>query len=140
MKVINGTVNVFKGNSIAVVEYDSSGCRWEEDEDFKAWCGDEYNNRINVIFNAFMHSFNENSKGLKIDTDNSNASIKLPFKLTNFERNQSMTGMWGQGKISVTGSLSIIDLSTNTEVCTIKIDGYGDGKDFNHTDGMAKML
>ena len=140
IKIIFGSVSVLKEKAKAVVEYDYSSTRWEDDEDFKTWCGEDYQKRKDAISNAFMSSFNENSKGIVLSTNPNESKYKFVLNIKNLERHQSFTGMWGQGKISVTGTLNIIDISNNNSVCTIEIDGYGDGKDFDITDGMAKCF
>lgn len=140
IKLDKGNISIFKEAAAAIVEFDYSNCRWEKTEDFQTWCGADFLTRKDVIRNSFLESFNRNSKGLRIQNDNESAKYKMTFELSNLERHQSMTGMWGQGTISVTGTLHIFDLSTGTEVMTITINKFGEGKDFTHTDGMGKTF
>ena len=66
--------------------------------------------------------------------------LAIIFKVTNLEKHQAFTGMWGQGKISVTGTIDILNIKTQEQVCSIFIDGYGASKDFNVTDGIGKCF
>ncbi len=138
VKVKEGKASFLKENASAIVEFDFSKTTWEEDEDFKTWCGDQYEKRKAVMQNAFVTSFNENSKGLKINSGAKDAKYKIVVEVKDLERHQSFTGMWGQGKISTTGYIKVFELSSNQIICDIYIDGYGSGKDFDITDGMEK--
>ena len=68
------------------------------------------------------------------------AEYSIIFKVTNLEKHQAFTGMWGQGKISVTGTIDILNIKTQEQVCSIFIDGYGASKDYNVTDGIGKCF
>ena len=138
VKVKEGKATFLKENVVAIVEFDFSKTTWEEKEDFKTWCGDQYEKRKEVMQDAFITSFNENSKGLKVSNNSNEAKYKIIIEVKDLERHQSFTGMWGQGKISTTAYIRIYDLSSNQQICVIFVDGYGSGKDFDYNDGMAK--
>lgn len=140
IKVTKGDVKVLKSKAEAVVEYDYSHAKWEKDQDFKTWCGEDFDVRVQVIASSFMESFNDHTKGMTISADSSSAAYKLAFDFDNFESHQAAVGWWGQGKLSVTGVLHVINLATGEEECTIAISKYGDSKDFTYTDAMSKTF
>ena len=138
VKVKEGKAAFLKENASAVVEYDFSQTTWEEKEDFKTWCGNQYDRRIDAIKQSFVKSFNENSKGLKIVESGSVAKYKILIEVKDLERHQAFTGAWGQGKFSTTAYIKVFDLSSQQIICVIYVDGYGSGKDYDYTDGLSK--
>lgn len=140
IKVKSGKKDFLKENAVAVILFDFSDARWEEKDSFKEWSGSDYDKRISVASENFVNSFNANTSGLKSTLKGDNAKYTIIFKVTNLERHQSFTGMWGQGKISVTGTISVINNETKEQICYIYIDGYGSSKDFNITDGIGKCF
>ena len=138
VKVKKGKASFLKENVVAIVEFDFSKTTWEEKEDFKTWCGNQYEKRKEVMQYAFITSFNNNSKGLKVSKNVNETKYKIIIEVKDLERHQSFTGMWGQGKISTTAYIRVYDLSSDQQICEIYVDGYGSGKDFDYNDGMAK--
>lgn len=57
VKVKMGNASFLKENGSAIVEFDFTKTTWEEDEDFKAWCGDQYEKRITAMQQSFVVSF-----------------------------------------------------------------------------------
>ena len=129
VKVKMGNASFLKENVSAIVEFDFTKTTWEEDEDFKAWCGDQYEKRITAMQQSFVVSFNENSKGLK---------IKIIIEVKDLERHQAFTGTWGQGKFSTTAYIKVLEIASNQIVCEIDVDGFGSGKDYDYADGLGK--
>ncbi|MCR5151767.1 MAG: hypothetical protein K6A98_01270 [Prevotella sp.] len=138
VKVKEGTTAFMKENAGAVVEFDFSKTTWQEKEDFKEWCGEDYEARLVAMRESFVNSFNENSSGLKIVKAVNEAKYKIVIEVKDLERHQSFTGMWGQGKFSTTATIKVFDIFSNQMVCEIDVDGYGSGKDFNYADGLGK--
>ena len=138
VKVKEGKVSFTKESVTAVVEFDFSKTTWEEKENFKTWCGDQYEKRINVIQQSFVNSFNENSKGLKVAESSNDAKYKMIIEVKDLERHQAFTGTWGQGKFSTTAYIKVVEISSNQTACGIEVDGYGSGKDYDYADGLGK--
>lgn len=140
IKLKAGSTSFLGETASAVVQMDFSSARWEEDEDFKTWCGEDYEVRVKTAVDNFIDAFNVNSKGLKIVKEQASAKYVMAFTIKNLERHQSFSGTWGQGKVSVTATLDIINAQTNEKVCTLFIDGYGSGKDYTTTDAIGKCF
>jgi len=66
----------------------------------------DYEARLEAMQEAFIKSFNENTKGLKIDNGATGAKYKIVVVVKDLERHQSFTGTWGQGKFSTTGTIT----------------------------------
>lgn len=129
IKVTSGNKSVLKESAVATLEFDYSETRWEKKDSYKERSGEEYENRVRVSIDAFKNTFNTVSKenGLII-SDSLDAKYKMVFKVKNLEQHQG-GGMWGRLYMAVTGTIDIIDLSSNNSVCTInidKVDGNGD--------------
>ncbi len=140
LKVQSGTTNFLKEDVISLVVFNFENATWEEDENYKAWCGEDYELRNKLAIENFIKAFNDESKSLKLTQETSDAKYRIVFNLTNLERHQSFSGMWGQCKISVTGVMEIIEIQTNKTVCSIFINKFGSGKDFTVTDGITKCF
>ncbi len=138
VKVVDGDKSVLKEKATAALTIDYSNARWEVKEDFKTWCGSDYEDRVNKTTAIFVSSFNDNSSNLKIGNDN--AKYDMVFTVTNMERHDSFTGMWGQCKVYVTGTIKIIDKASGNAVCTLQVDKCSGGADFVVTDGMVKCF
>lgn len=136
MKV--GNASWLKENGSAIVEFDFTKTTWEEDEDFKTWCGDQYEKRIAAMKQSFVASFNENSKGLKISDSSDGVKYIISIEVRDLERHQAFTGTWGQGKFSTTAYIKVFDIASNQIVCEIDVDGFGSGKDYDYADGLSK--
>ncbi len=140
VQISSGSVNCLKEEVTAVVEFDFSSTTWGGKKEFKAWCGDEYEERIKVMKEAFIASFNDNTKGMKVSKTAADAAYKMKIVVKDMDRHQAAAGFWGQGKFCMTGTITIVAAGSNQEVCVIKVDGYGWGSDYNYTDGMGKCF
>lgn len=138
IKVKNGQASFKNETANAIAEFDFSNTTWEGKENFKVWCKDQYENRITAIERAFVNSFNDNSKSLKISKDNSDIKYKIVIKVIDLERHQAFTGSWGQGKFSTTALIIVKEISSDMTICEIEVNGYGSGKDYDYADGLAK--
>ncbi len=134
-----GNVKCLKENESAVLTIDFSKVTWEKKENFKQWCGEDYDKRVTVSNSEFIKSFNENSKGVKIVEAGSDAKYKIVIDLTNFERKTASFG-WGRAHINIYGTLKVIDAATGDTVCTYTIDGVSGANDFVETDRFAKSF
>ena len=134
-----GNIKCLKENASAVLVLDFSNARWENDEDFKQWCGNSYEERVAISTSEFTRSFNECNKGLKIVNKENNAKYKILIELNNFVRKVSGWG-WGRAHIKIYGVLKIIDVASGKPVCTYDIDGVAGGNDYVETDRFAKSF
>lgn len=114
----SGNISVLKETANMLLEMDYSTTTWEIDDDYKAWSGNDYEERVRVSHTAFKNRFNNVSKGLKI-ADN-NAKYKMVFKVDNLEQHQGMS-MWGRFTMAITGTIEIIEINTNKSVLVIDV-------------------
>ena len=83
VRLLSGSTDVFKESATAILEFDYSETTWEEDEIYELYCGDEYEERVNVSVKAFEKKFNITSKGLKIKKEDANAKYNnRPYTFT----------------------------------------------------------
>lgn len=134
-----GNVKCLKENESAVLAIDFSKVTWEKKEDFKQWCGEDYDKRVAISNSEFTRSFNENSKGLKIIETGNDAKYKMVIELVNFERKAAAFG-WGSAHIKIYGTLKVIDAASGETVCTYTIDGVSGANDFVETDRFARSF
>lgn len=120
IKVISGDKNLLNDVATALFVIDYDGTRWEEDDDYKDWCGKDYDERVKISVEAFKSSFNSVSNGLKI-TENDDAKYKIVFKISNLEQHQGFKAAWGQQYMAISGTISIIEISSNKTVCCFEV-------------------
>ncbi len=140
VEITSGSAVCMKEEVPAVVEFDFSATTWAVKKDFKTWCGDEYESRLKAMKEAFVASFNENTKGMTISPAAADATYKMTVVVKDLDRKQAAMGFWGQGKFFMTGNIVIVAVGSGQEVCNIKINGYGWGADYDYTDGLAKCF
>ncbi len=140
VKVTSGNTNCLKNSEVATVEFDFSATTWHEKEDFKTWCKDDYEKRVEAMKSSFEKTFNEKTKGLRIDNNASDAKYKIVVVVKNLDRTQAKWGNWGQGTFLTKSVITVYDKSTGESVCEIVADDYGTGKDYNYADGLGKCF
>ena len=140
VKVTSGSTNCLKEAAAAIVEFDFSATTWHEKENFKTWCGDQYDQRVEAIKAQFESSFNEKTKGMKIDNNAADAKYKIVVVIKDLDRMQAKWGNWGQGTFLTKSVITIYDKATNESLCEIVADEYGTGKDYDYKDGLGKCF
>lgn len=138
LKVTKGDLSVLKEDATATWTIDLSDAVFENEGNFKDWCGDEYDTRVKLMNEAFYTSFNKNSNGLKL-VNEGDAPYRLVFKVKEFERKQG-PGMWGSCFIRVFGTMSIIDTATGETALELNVDGVKGDTDFVETDRFPKVM
>ena len=138
LKVTDGSLEVLKESSTATWKIDLSKAVFENDGDFKTWCGANYNERVKLMNDTFFSSFNKYSKGLKLVKSGS-APYKIVFKVDKFERKQG-GGMWGSCYIQVYGSLEVINVKTKKVALKIDVNGQKGDTDFVETERFGKTM
>ena len=139
VRLLSGNTDVFKESATALLEFDYSETTWEEDEIYELYCGDEYEERVNVSVKAFEKKFNVSSKGLKIKKDDSNAKYKIVFKVIDLEQHQSMS-MWGRQTMEVTAQIDVIEIATGNNVCSLKLTKIQGEADYATNDRITKVF
>lgn len=141
LKTTNGDASIVRNpDATAFVEINLEGCRWEKKEDYKAWCGNDYDARSGAaVVAGFTSGFNDKTKGMKIVPTKNNAKYSIVFNVVNMQRKQGM-GMWGSCFIKLYGTIIVTDLSTGEKVATIEVDGQNGDTDFVETDRIVKAF
>lgn len=139
LKVVSGSADFTKESAKAIVTVIFTNCKWEKKEDFKSWCGEDYDQRVNSAAPAIMSGFNLKSKGLKIVTDASAAKYKINFGVRNMQRKQGM-GFWGSCYIKLYGTITVTEISSGNTVCVIEVDGQSGDTDFVENDRIEKAF
>lgn len=140
LKVKSGKWTSLKSEDAKVcVEFDYSKARWEEGQSYETFCGDTYEPRVSASVETFIYAFNENTIGLKLSQDEKDAQYKFVFHIRNIERKMSGFG-WGRFFIRVYGEIEIIDIASNTTICTIMVNGHAGDADYIPEDRLAKCF
>lgn len=138
LKVTDGNLAVLKESATATWKIDLSKAVFENDGDFKAWCGADYDARVKLMNDTFFASFNKYSNGLKL-VEKGSAPYKLVFKVSKFERKQG-PGMWGSCFIKAYGDIEIVDAKTGEVALKLSVDGQPGDTDFVETDRFGKTM
>ncbi len=138
LKVKSGSMAWAKENASVSVMFDFSSAKWDNDQDFKTWCGEDYEARAKNSINGFINGFNNKSKGAKATENEDGAKYRIIVKINNMDWRQSFTGMWGQFYALCWGTIEVTDIATGESVCTIEIDGANGDGDFAPNDRFTK--
>ena len=127
------------GNPVIRVEMDFSSATWQVKESFKTFCGDTYEERINISKNAFINGFNKNSRDLTLSDSYGNEKYFILVKVNNLSRRVSIMRMPPRIKAEVEGTLFVIDNKTHMAVKTMNFDVMGE-EDLAPADRLAKTF
>lgn len=137
LRLTSGSTAFCKENATAILELDWSHATWEDYKPIKMYCGDDYEERLEISHIAFIHGFNSNSNGLRF-INGENAKYKLIIRIDNFEQNQGSG--WGRFYIRLYGTIEVIDLLSKQCVATFRINGFSGGPDYVQTDRFGKSF
>lgn len=135
IKLISGNAQVLKEAASASFVLDLNGTRWEEDDDFKVWCGKDYEIRIEKSKTGFISGFNVNSRNMKI-SGGGNTKYSIIVKVNNFV--QKCPGI--PCYLRMYGTISIVDNNTSETICLLEIDGLKGGADYTPDDRFLKCF
>lgn len=139
LAVEEGSAAVLRKNVSAIFELDLDHSTFERKEDFKAWCGNDYDVRVGLMNDYFPEYFNEYNNGLKITPDAASAKYKMVLHVDEFIR--KLGGFYGaKALMRINGDLTIIDLKTNETVCKIRITKLDGADDFVENDRFPKVM
>jgi hypothetical protein len=124
----------------AIVKIDFTGCTWENEMTLEEFSGEEYAERAVIALDNFIIGFNDSTKGLKVSAADDNAKYLMTVHITNMDRKQAGSAfVWGQMCLKFAGEVTVVDIATGENVCTIEIDGYkGQRGDFVPNDRIVK--
>ncbi|MCQ2974312.1 MAG: hypothetical protein MJ211_05820 [Bacteroidales bacterium] len=136
--VTQGNKNVFNENALVIVEFDYSSTTWEDDDNYKTWSGNDFDERVNLSINAFTNSFKATSKKLKV-SENQDAKYKIVVIVENLEQHQSMS-TWGRLTMKITGKIQVVEIDTNNLVCELSVKDVKGSPDYTMTDRINKAF
>lgn len=122
IKKTSGDTSVLHQKEPVSVVFDFDKTTWEDDEDFKAWCGSSYSERIDLMENSFIRVFNEGTKGLQA-VDDLDSHYQMVIHINNIERKQGL--LFGLFYIRIYGTCEIVDTHTKAVVYSAKFAKLG---------------
>jgi hypothetical protein len=146
LKVSKGNLSVLKEDATATWTIDLSEAQFvnngifakEKKGDFKTWCEDDYDVRVQLMNEEFFRAFNHYSDGLKL-VNEGEAPYQVILKVDTFERSQG-PGVAGSCYISIYGTLSVIDAASGETALEVKVDNVKGDTDFVETDRFPKTM
>ena len=146
LKVSKGNLSVLREDATATWTIDLSDAQFvnngifakERKGDFKTWCEDDYDVRVQLMNEEFYRAFNFYSDGLKLVKEG-DAPYQVILKVYTFERSQG-PGVMGSCYISIYGTLSVIDTATGEVALEVKVDNVKGDTDFVETERFPKTI
>ncbi len=139
VKITSGSAAFLKEEATAVLVMDYSEATWEDDQSYQSWCGEDYEQRVELSYSSVALGFNKNSDNLKIrQQDSATARYRITIKVETME--QKMGGGWGRFYTMCTGTLTVVDISTGAVVCTAQIKREDGDTDYVPNDRLAKCF
>lgn len=84
--LVSGSADVLKEKSIASIEFDWDGAKWDRDKTLEEQWGNDYAQILAESEATFIAQFNKKSKGLTLDADKEDAQIHVVFKITGADK------------------------------------------------------
>lgn len=128
IKKTSGETSVLRQKEPVSVVFDFAKTTWEDDEDFKTWCGSSYSERIDLMESSFIRVYNEVSNGLQA-TDNLDSKYQMVIHVNNVERKQSGL-LFGLFYIRIYGTFEVVDTHTKEIVYSAKFAKLGGDANF----------
>ncbi len=128
-----------KENPVIRVEMDFSSATWQVKESFQTFCGDTYEERIQISKNAFINAFNKSCKDMTMSDSYGNEKYYVVVKVNNLTRRVSVMRIPPRIKVEVEGVLMVIDSETKAAVKTLNYDVMGE-EDLSPADRLANSF
>ncbi len=139
LKVTKGSLDILKEEATATWTIDLSDSQFvnngifakENKGDFQTWCGDTYEERVQMMNECFFDSFAIYSPGLELVKE-SEAPYKMILKVDTFEKAQG-SGPLGFCYISIYGTFSVLDAATGEKLLEVKVTNLKGEEDLDET-------
>ena len=146
LKVTKGSLDIFKQDATASYVIDLSEAQFvnngifakEKLGDFKAWCGEEYEERVKLMNESFYDSFNIYCPAMELVKE-ADAPYKVILKIDTFERAQG-GGPLGSCYIGLYGTLQVIETSSGEAKLEVKLTNAKGDEDFDETPRFPKAM
>lgn len=138
-KIVQGNASFLKKRGIANISFNWSNAEWDNGkETLKEHWGDEYERTVKRGEKAFINSFNENSKKLKISTDS--AQYRIEVEMGNIDYFFSAMSFVPGHKHRISAKIKIVEIATGNTVCVVEVDARKGGRDFVVSDSFVKAM
>lgn len=132
VKVSKGSADLLRNKSVKMcVTFDYSETKvynmtipeylkTQDDDDKKDWAEGQ-----TETAEAFFDKLESSSKGMKMVKNQSQATHKMIVHIVDLDLGNGAAGYWGMGKAGgciVTATIDIVNIATDTVVCTISVD------------------
>ena len=123
-----------------LVEMDYSATMWEDDGQYKEFCGNDYEKRVNDSYVAFIEAFNHKNKNMIQATADPNANTrgKVVVKIDKLERKNGSSA-WGRMYIRMYGTVTVYDM-TKKAVASAEIYKLAGEEDYVEDDRLKKCF
>ena len=146
LKVTKDNLSVLKEDATATCVIDLSDAQFvnngifakERKGDFKTWCEEDYDERVQLMNEEIYRAFNYYSNGLKLVKED-DAPYQVILKVYTFERSQG-PGVMGSCYISIYGIFTVIDKATGETALEVKVENVKGDTDFVETDRFPKTI
>lgn len=135
LKVSNGSTSFLKENTTFSVVFDFTKTTWEKNENFKTWCGNDFDERVKIMTDAFKKVVETGSSLKSSDTPRYIISI-IP---TNFKRKQNGFA-WGSYHIRMDGTITVTDTQTQKVMCIVNVDNVGGSNSFDENSRLENCI
>ena len=143
INTISGNWSFLNEETTAIVAFDYSEATWEDESYYEQWCGDDFEQRVQLGYGSFILGFNNESSKLKIKQEDSSAKYRITVKINKLEESHGSLmkgGLWGRYYISCFGTIIVEEISTGEVVCTAIIEDEEGEQDLMIEDRLAKCF
>ena len=131
LKIISGKDQIkaiMKDDATAVVVFDWSKAKYDNDESLKEQWGKDYKYIVKDCEESFIEGFNDHSKKLELESESDDAKYKFILTVTNVDRFFAAMAFVPAHEAKVWGNLKIVDIASGQTLVEIDIDEAEDGQ------------
>lgn len=135
--IIEGAISILKEKSVASIEFDWEGARWDSDVSLEEQWGEDYAQILAESEATFIAQFNKKSKALKLDANTEDATINVIFKITGADKHWGV-GMGFGWETIISGTITF--KSGEQTMLVLKLDRFEGDKDTSSDDSVARCF
>ena len=143
LSVENSKVNLkdfLKKDAVACLVIDWKGAKYDNKKAVEEELGSDYDFVKKDCAEMFIEGFNDKSKGLKLQGDESGAAYRFEIKVTNLDTFVNVMGFGARTEAKMWGTLKIVDAASGDTLAEIKIDEAEDGTDYVRREAYGKTF
>lgn len=142
VKVVNGkkeAKEIFNEKVVTVAQIDWNNVKYDNSKDLHEVWGDKYDYFVKACTENFVNGFNDESKGLQVTVNTSEAKYKMVVKLTNIDKYFNVMNIVPGHTVKIWATIIVATINGEQKV-EIEVDSMKGSRDFSPDDCYTKAF